>query len=328
MIVSVSGFNYSGSSAVVDLLKEYENVQCVEDEIGFPYLPDGITDLEYHINESSTYFNGDVGIRRYYHMCKKSDIPRQYRKRFLDLTKEYLDRLTDTTWKGNSYFDGSRKEGINYASWKVKRMISAVVYHYTKKAILFDQRTMYLAYDNSSFKKHTRWYFQEIEKLFSEGKQFVVFNQFFSAFQPERSMRLSDNAKTIVVDRDPRDIYILGKIRHENSCYPVDDVKKYVIWYKKCHKEKQGADTDKVLFVQFEDLIFKYDETVKNIERFLGLENHVDKKKRFKPEVSKNNTQLIERFPQLKNDINYIIANLPQNLYSFPVDYTIEGDFF
>ena len=328
MIVSVSGYNYSGSSAVVDLLKEYENIQCIEDEIGFPYLPDGITDLEHHINNSSIYFNGDVAIRRYIHMCKKSDIPRKYKKQFFKLTNEYIKRLTDTTWRGNSYFDGSRLEGLKYVSWKAKRMVTAVIYHYTKKAILFDQRTMYLAYDNSSFEEHTKWYFREIEKLFSDGKKFVIFNQFFSAFQPERSMKHADNGKTIVVDRDPRDIYILGKIRHENSCYPVDDVKKYVTWYKKCHKEGMPVDTENVLYVQFEDLIFKYDETVNRIENFLGLGEHVDKKKRFKPEISKNNTQLIGRFPQLKEDIRYIVENLPQNLYSFPENYTIEGDFF
>jgi len=328
MIVSVSGYNYSGSSAVVDLLMEYGETMCIAPEIGFSYLPDGIVDLAHHINSSGTYFNGDVAIDRYYNLCKKSDVPRQYKKEFLKLTKEYIDLLVTTSWNGNSYFDGTRKRNVSYLVWKIQRLTGAFLFHFFRRVLPFGKRRMVLVYNCDKFAEYTNWYYEKFEGIFSSDKKVVIFNQFFSAFQPERSMEYAKNGKTIIVDRDPRDIYILGKVRKECSCYPVDDVHKFVLWYKKCHSDSTLASDDRILRIQFEDLIFKYDETSKKIEKFLGISNHISPKKKFNPEISKNNTQLVKRFPELKQDIEYIEKTLASSLYSFNENYAITGDFF
>lgn len=76
MLVSVSGYNYSGSSAVIDLLAEYSETNCVKQEIAFAYMPDGLLDLEYNMNHTATYFNGDVAIQRFWNQCLRCDMPK------------------------------------------------------------------------------------------------------------------------------------------------------------------------------------------------------------------------------------------------------------
>lgn len=332
MIVSVSGFNCSGSGAVFDLLKEYGDVKCVESEVGIMYLPDGIMDLQYHINASASYLNGDAALYRYYNICKKLDISKRgrYGKAFLEATREYLNELIEIEWEGDSCFDGLRKTGADYCAWKIKSFISSVVYHFTKKSLAFNKRRMFLSYNNDLFWDYTNKYLNKVGAIFSENKEIVVFDQFISAYKPEYNSENINCIKTIVVDRDPRDMYTIGKVRPITNCYPADDVKKYVEWYRKCHQQDESTrgSSEKVLRIQFEDLVFKYDETIKIIEEFLGLKNHIYCKEIFKPEVSKNNTQIYKRYPQLQEDISYIENELSKELYSFTVECEQQGDWF
>ena len=50
MIVGACGFGGTGSSAVKDLLKEFENIQVLDRaESMFAFKVDGLQDLEYHL---------------------------------------------------------------------------------------------------------------------------------------------------------------------------------------------------------------------------------------------------------------------------------------
>ena len=56
MVIGACGFVGTGSSALTDLLREYDEV-AVFDQIEFniSYYPDGIEDLDYQINEHRIY---------------------------------------------------------------------------------------------------------------------------------------------------------------------------------------------------------------------------------------------------------------------------------
>lgn len=330
MLVSVSGYNFTGSGAVFDLLREYEDVFVFSpSEIAFIYLPDGLIDLDYHVNHSASYLNGDVAVHRFWNLCKKCGMPKEYREQFLNITKEYLSEIAGTSWQGFSAFDDTRLAGVSYLFWRIKRLYSIIIYHFFKKRSAACSRTMYLAHHSRQFSQATEKYLDRIAELCeSKGKNISVFNQFFSASQPEMSMKYAKSAKTIVVERDPRDVFILGKMKRETSCYPYDDVKSYVEYFNACQGNADKAESERVLRIQFEDLIYHYDDIVQKIEDFLGIKEHVRKKQYFKPEVSVNNTQLKERFPQMREDIEYIEKTLKDDLYCFPVVRKGEGDFF
>ena len=50
-VILTAGYGYSGSSAVVDLLKEYDNCDSISDNFEFRLIkdPGGLEDLRYHL---------------------------------------------------------------------------------------------------------------------------------------------------------------------------------------------------------------------------------------------------------------------------------------
>ena len=314
MIVSVSGYNYTGSSAIIDLLREYDDIDFVDPEIQALYLPDGLLDLDYHINQAPTYYNEDIGVERFWNLCKHTDLPKEYRKEFLQISREYVDSIIEERWNGVSCFDNTRLSGGAYAVWMCKDFLGSAFFHFFHKAIYLNHRQMYLAHHCENFQKKTEAYLAKIEQLFSKGASILVLNQFFSAFQPERCMKYTPNAKAIIVDRDPRDVYILGKIKRETACYPADSAEKFVAYYKQCWGNRSVQTSESVLHLQFEDAIYHYEESVAKVEQFLGIQNHVSPRKYFNPDMSINNTQLKERFPEMKDEISYIERELSKYL--------------
>ena len=71
-IISVSGFGYSGSGAVIDYLKGYSNIS-VFDAVEFQLLheADGLLDLRYFLSESRERISCNAAINRFYDFNRK-----------------------------------------------------------------------------------------------------------------------------------------------------------------------------------------------------------------------------------------------------------------
>ena len=78
-------------------------------------------------------------------------------------------------------------------------------------------------------------------------------------------------------------------------------------------------DTNKVLRIRLEALIFDYENTRKTIIETLGLkeEDHIEKQKYFKPRVSMRGTQLYKKIPGHSEEIAYIERELKEYLFDF-----------
>ena len=99
------------------------------------------------------------------------------------------------------------------------------------------------------------------------------------------------------------------------------DVETFCKWfrYTRANRNKE-LENPRVKFVRFEDLIYKYEETVEDVEKWLNLsvKDHIRAKKCFVPAQSINNTQVWEKYDCDKNEIKYIEKNLSKYLYDFP----------
>lgn len=323
MVVSVSGYNYSGSGAVLDLLKEYEET-IVIDKIEVPIidLPDGIRDLDYHLNGGGSYFNGDFAIERFENFIRGNRKFNKISKGKVNLlTKEYLGKLTTCQWNGRSSFDRIRLGNMAYLGWVIKRIIEVIIKKVFRVNINMLSRNMTLATQCIDFNYVTQEYLNLIiAALGGVGDKINVLDQLLPAHDPEIGFKYLHNPCAIVVDRDPRDIYALCKCVYQETCFPTEDVEKFVSYHKKCWKKKL-YENPQVCYLRFEDLLFDYENTKRVIERFLNLEKHTSKNKYFDPSISINNTQVYQRFPQIKKDIKYIEQELPEYLYDFPNTY-------
>ena len=109
----------------------------------------------------------------------------------------------------------------------------------------------------------------------------------------------------------------------KDGVIPSDSVEKYCKWFEYSRMKRKKEDVDNgvtTMLVHFEDLIFDYNNTVKRIEEWLGLDpsSHTKKMEYFNPSKSINNTKIWKRYPKEKQNIEYIEKELSKYLYSFP----------
>ena len=90
--------------------------------------------------------------------------------------------------------------------------------------------------------------------------------------------------------------------------------------YREIRKNVKEYNSNYVMKIKFEDLIYKYDDTLKQIKKFINYKDndHINKKKRFDPNKSIANTQVFLSKNINKEEIKYIEKELKEYLYDFP----------
>ena len=88
---------------------------------------------------------------------------------------------------------------------------------------------------------------------------------------------------------------------------------KWFLWTRKMFLDSEV--TQNVTKVQFEDLIYKYEETIDCLLKFADIEKVKYKKDKFDPAVSIKNTHLWIKYPELKEEIEYIENCLSEYCY-------------
>lgn len=336
MIIGVCGLGYTGSGAVIDLLKEFEENHVIDEmEFAIAYAPDCLEDLEFHlVKNPSRYFSSDVAIRRFKNYIKFRNTPRSgYRvltnNQFATISDNYIESLIQVKWKGKWSFDAVEanwiEKNIKYRILgRLQRLVDIV---FKKYIPILPDRTMYLSIKPESFYKLSSNYIKEIlTSICGDKKDKIVLDQPFSGDNPEKSFIFFENPFAIIVDRDPRDLYILAKkvVLSNGRFMPSDDVEAFVEYYKVLRSnQNKPNDTKRVLKINFEDLVYEYDSTIKKIKVFADLDNHTFKKRYFDPDISKNNTQLFKKYKEYNEEIRYIEKELAQWLFPFEKYNTI-----
>ena len=206
MIIGVSGFGYTGSGAVLDILKGVNNLKTIDSfEFSFVYLPDGLLDLKYHLCDCPIRFmSSDIAIKRFKsYMNGKAKETGKHKKTFLKLTNEYIDSLVQIQWRGYWTFDYYQSSSF------FKRNIGFRLFHSRifkwfpsiskKMKFLPPYRTMYLSIRPHLFLNHTINYLSNLIKLFFDEKKYdyVAINQLFPANNPYPCFDYIPNSKDI-----------------------------------------------------------------------------------------------------------------------------------
>lgn len=334
MIVGVCGYGYTGSGAVLDFLKEFRDNKVIDDmEFTLTYLPGGLEDLEYFLTKNhSRFFSGDRAIKRFKRFIKSLNSPKHpYNKltknKFYDISSKYIDSLIQVRWKGCWACDLIEaswwKKNFEYRLMKYR--VLKLINRTSIKGFYFPpyNRDVYLSINPDNFYELTKNYIRELLGAMC-GPQYseynIVLDQPFSADNPEKSFVFFENPVAIIVDRDPRDLFILAKevVPLQASFIPTDNVYNFVKYYKIIRENrKKIIDPEKALYLNFEDMIYEYKTTKEKIIDFLGLKFHNKPLEYFNPEVSKYNTQLFNKYTKYKKEIEYIEKELEEWLYPF-----------
>lgn len=332
-LITCASYYGTGSSAVTNLIDECNNVFDLGDyEFRFVQDPDGICDLEYNLVLNNHRHNSGYAIRRYeknVQFLSGGKLIKKYNRYFDDewkrLSKEYIEKLINVKYKGFWHQELRDKGKIAYFLERLINKIMHVLFRLNGErgiSIYGKNNIEYATFPGEKFYDYTKEY---IDALFSyankDNKEFIMVDQLVPPTNTSHYLKFFNDIKVICVDRDPRDLYVLEKEIWHGSVVP-KNVDEFCIWYKttRAHRAIENDDKEKILRIRFEDMVYRYEEMVEYILRFVGIDkiNHIKPKTLFNPEISVNNTQVFKKYPKLIADIKYIEEHLGEYLYKFP----------
>lgn len=333
-IITCAGYYGTGSSIVTDLLKEFNNCYSMgEYEFRFVQDPDGISDLEYNLVENNHRHNSGNALKKYEKLVKflsGNKFIKKYEQffdnRFYSESQKYINNLKIIEWNGMWHEDVRNKGNLFFLIERGSNKIISKIYSLFSKSkergfTYLKNEITYLSNPEEKFYFYTKEYIDKLFKIANkENKEYIAVDQLVPPSNLERYSRYFNNIKIIVVDRDPRDSYILEKIYWKGSIIPTDKVENFIIWYKEVRKHtKKEKELDNVLNIKFEDAVYNYDSFLKKILNFLEIDEKEQKLKMkfFNPDISKKNTKLWLKHPELKSDIELIEKELKEYCYKY-----------
>lgn len=329
MIIGTCGFGSTGSSAVSDYLMEFnENMVLDQVEFVFPYAPDGLVDLEYHIMEKNSRQSSSIyALERYKRMMLKRYArqmvkhTRINKEQLRKTTEEFIDSLIQVSWLSYKSVDSGLWKRIFGFSIMKQRIIPFVENRFGYSINVYPKEMVGISIKPSNFYESAKKHMCEIlEFMGADFSKNIVLDQPFSGNNPQASFPFFDDPYAIVVDRDPRDIYLFGikKLMSVGYFMPVDNVENFVTYYRLMRDNQPYKDNnDRILRVRFEDMVYNYENATEKIRLFCGLPENPKPKSIFDPSLSIANTQLYKRYSEYESDIKYIEKELSEYLFCF-----------
>lgn len=328
-IITCTGYHGTGSSIITDYLKEFDEIDSMGNfEFRFIQDPNGIADLEDSLLKNNSRLNSDRAIYEYKKLIKilnsnftnkfwkKSFYRKIFKDKFLEYSNEYIETLVEVKWNG--YWHDIEFREFGYII-RIKKFFYRILELFLKKKIR--KKIIYFSYPVEDFYLKTQIY---LEKLFevASDKKILAFDQLVPCCNTERYFNYIPNLKVIIVDRDPRDIYILSKMIWKDGVVPSENVDIFIKHFKllRKHRKFEVEEKNRILRIKFEDTIYNYDETMKKINSFLNINGmkHSKEKKYFNPQKSMYNTQVFRLYPEYQKDIEKIERELKEYCYNFP----------
>lgn len=332
--INVTGYVSSGSSAVIDYIREFDGTAVCESEIRFIRDPFGIIDLDVALNynwenERSSYivwkFLDRAKLMARYNRHVWSPMGHSYakllNKDYLKITNEYIEEMTDYKTIFSRYCDNYDYSYFSYVINRVRRNIEKRTSGKFNVASRRVRKNYFIHPTEEQFIECTKRY---LERLFGEisnnGEKTVILDHALPPNLLNYVDRYFDDCTTIIVDRDPRDIYVTQIISTDVIAKQkgTKESGEMFVKYYKTLKEKETR-CNKILRIQFEDLILNYEKTAEVLNHFLDLkgENHKEKNKFLKPEVSCKNVGIWKKYyDKYKGAIDYIYQELKDSCYN------------
>lgn len=333
--VILYGFGYSGSSAVIDLLKEVDNVYVSDaDYFGIRDVG-GLLELEHALLDDWDLCKVSEAINRFIEVNKKGcnptrslfhtygmDYEKWFGKDFMNYTMDFVNDISDFQYYS---YEHAYLFSHNYP----ELMYSRVAHLLDKKNIKIlppvTDRPYFAQPTRERYLKAVRKYIDRLYNICPDCDALVLDHH---PIPVQKADRLEDyfgkGSKMIVVDRDPRGIYcslIKYRVKIGVEMSRTHNIDQYVTMHKALRKNLPQLPN--IMYLRLEDMVLNYDETRKKIFDFMGIDesHHVDKKHYFDPAISIKNLdiwkQYEDKFP--KGVFEKIYEELKDDCFNPPV---------
>lgn len=324
-IITCISFHSTGSSVVDDIFKEFDNCVSAPSDIECRFLqdPDGISDLEYNLVDNPHRLNSGFAIKRYEKFVKKYNHTYKFifGDRWLEASKDYIKSLITVEYKGFWFRDLELMPTKDIFLYYLKRIINLIKHPMKRISGYYvncpNESFYHTNITKEQFIERTKVYINKLCAILNEKNvPFLLLDQCVPTSNIDRYTKYFDDIKVIVVDRDPRDVYIEHK--HNKDHVLPSTPEEFCEVYIDHRSVFKNSNKSNVLYMRFEDFIYHYEESLNELINFVGQdkEKHINKNKFFKPEVSQKNTQLWVKYPQYQEDIKIIEERLADYLYN------------
>lgn len=330
-IVTVS-YMGSGSSAVTDLLREYENVDCPNGSYEYIFLhcPDGVFDLEDKLLHNNNALRSDEALRSFRFTMNElfentrwwfGNYKNRLSSRFMEYVDQFISQITTCTYEGFWYEHekaSSRRIIVGRQLAKLGLEPRGFRHRYPDwMQVAFPSANTF--YDAANL---------FIDNVFAdtfETNKIALLDQLFLPHNLDRVGSYFPHTKYLLVRRDPRDVFILNKYVWTKQGCPIPfpkEVNEFCTFYAAMVSSTPPVDDALVQQIWFEDLILEHNSTLEQIERFLGSEIGIqtDKGKFLVPTKSARNIGVYKDDPAFAQEADTIATKLEKYLYPKPID--------
>ena len=329
MIIGACGFGSTGSSAVSDYLKEYDNFVVLDDlEFNWVSSTDGLIDLERAVmHPHNRTADSIIAVQRYIRLMKKKEVSYATHglssDEFEKSVNHFIDEITQVSWYWYDPTDDWHGFYAKYFKNAImrRRIIPKLEMKKGKQLSCYPLKKVHLSVKPGNFydaaKKHVG---EMLAGVGADLSKNIVLDQPFAGNDPASCFPFYEDPYAVVVDRDPRDNYIFAKTRlvGRNHFMAIDTVDDFIAYYRALRDDQPYKEPNpRILSIQFEDLVYNYDETTKKLREFLHLPENPHPRSIFDPSLSVANTQTFKRFPQFADDVKKIEQELGDYLFDF-----------
>lgn len=326
--VDLSGYAFTGKAAVIDLMREIEGCSVPSSEFEFALLRcnGGLIDLEHALVDAWSPVRSSEAIRAFLRLIHVYGGDRGLAARltrhghhydcafpgFTERSLAFIDSLVEFKWRGYWPFAAHAYTPLRLLTQKVVGRLGFGEMFY---------EVIYLsAPSREQFSDLSSSYLQDVlGGAAREGQDLVVTHNAFEPFDPTRSLRFFRDGRAIVVDRDPRDVYVsamryVGRMGRRG--WPTATTGGAAGFARRVQIERSRVrlerDDDRVLRMRFEDLVVDYESTVARILGFVGRDSsaHIQRGRYFDPGVSRAGVGAWKSYPD-REAIRIIENRLP-----------------
>lgn len=348
--VAVFGFYGSGSSAVIDYLREFDNVGVALDRNRkgvlrpyehFPFVSSGgLFECCTLLTNVNSIYNSDKIINNFIKCNKRlndNDFASFGSYKWLvgdDFLNATYDFVNDLGAKITGASTSEHKKKVRFSlimcilQLGAKIVYKRPVYKWGKKNVMDKEPTYYAMPSKETVYAAARKFVSRyFEMCAQDNKDVMIYDQLLCPQHTDLIEKyFDDNFRAIAVERDPRDIYSMSKYFWSKPPYSLSgaplptDIDEFCSYWK--DNLDYNCNVKNLLVVKFEDLIYNYEETTARILEFIGLDkkHHVSPCKYFNPEYSIKNTQSFLMNDITKAEAEAVEERLGKYVYRFPYE--------
>ena len=321
IILDISGYSFTGKSAYFDLITSCQHVKSFsrEDEIELFRVRGGLYDLYLNTtNPNWSLIRSSNSVKDYLQLISNLGFQRNFLSRmfshglyyedlfpgFNRASIKFVSQVVSSTYKGYwPYYQLSRRN--SFLSTLLSKLKPSPSLIYLSRICPGTFEKLAVEYTDSLFATHRH----------SSTSAFVISNAFETSC-PESFLPFFSDAKSIVIDRDPRAIYASAYIESKTKKNPLvasatignspsDFINRFLM-----QRRMNSCSSPNVLRMMFEDLVTSPDYTIATLSHFLGFELLPLPGRSFSLPYSSTQPWLTYNDKTLNRHISYIEENL------------------